>query len=272
MDAMNHRDTINELTGEIMGIPGYKEIFTDKIRVYPCKPFNLAGHLDVKGVHHRHHGRYDGPRYHKNEGAGYDEDKPRVRKFDKRQKRLPVKTGYTPIMNVPRPPGKMGFSGPSAGMNKPGMPGRPYPSMIPTGMGPIPGGANPMAGSFTGKPPIKNSNQSSIGVVGMSMPSNLNPISQMSYASNMRPTMNPMGGNPMGGNPMGGNPMNSMMGMPNPMGNPMSGNPMGGNFMNPMMGMSNQMGNMMPKPSQPTPLQQTGEKKPTNQEPDKKNN
>jgi hypothetical protein len=187
-------------------------------------------------------------------------------------------------MNMPRaPPNKVGGF---PGMGRPGMGPRPNlpftgmipPNLAPTGMGGIP---NPMGGSIAGRPQSKPVGPQT-GVVGMQLPSNLNPLTQMSYVSGMRPQVNPMGGNPMGGNPMGGNPMggNPMggtMGM-NPMGmNPMGGNPMmnnpmaGGSMMNPMMGgkmgippnpMMNPTGMGMGKPFTPATLP-AADKKPT---------
>ena len=136
------------------------------------------------------------------------------------------------------------------------------PNLVPTGMGGAYSGSNPMTGSMAGRPPMKP-NVPPVGMVGMSMPANLNPISQMSFASGMRPAMNP---NPM----MGSNPMGNPMG--NPMINPMGGNQMGGNpMMNPMMMMGGKMGlpmgNQIPNPmgaSKPyAPSFTPADKKPT---------
>jgi hypothetical protein len=188
-----------------------------------------------------------------------------------------IKTGYTPIMNVPRPPGgKMGSypnNVPSAMGKSSGYNNRPYPGMVPpmsmapsgigmTGSNPM--AFNPMMGS---KQLPKPSNQSSTVGIGMQMPANMNPISQMSYASGMRPP-NHMGsmGTLLGGQTMGVNPMMNPMGMSNPMGNPMS-NPMNNPMSNPMSNpMGNPMGNTMIKPFPPTgsvPPQPTDKKPPT---------
>ena len=122
------------------------------------------------------------------------------------QRKPPVKTGYTPIMNMPRLPPKIGGFAGAPGMGRPGMgprPNMPFTGVVPPNLAPTGMGGNPMAGSMGGRPPSKQGPPTT-GVVGMAMPTNLNPISQMSYASGMRPQMNPM----MPGNPMmSGNPM-----------------------------------------------------------------
>lgn len=283
VDPVEKPERILELCGEIEALPEYKNYFdSDGIQLgklqYTAKPFRLMGHLEESSRYQREGAEYSNTHYVKHAFS----DKPN--KFDRerknlvdrpervqnshiqknfQQRRAPVKTGYTPIMNMPRLPAKMGgaFPGAHPGMPRPaGMGPRqniPFtgmmpPSLAPTGMGAPISGSNPMAGSMAGRPPSKP-NVPPTGVVGMPMPSNMNPLTQMSFASGMRPPGNPMGMNPMMGNPMMGNPMMNPMGasktgLPsNPMANPM-GNPM----MNPMMG----------KPF-PTPSFPAADKKPT---------
>jgi hypothetical protein len=210
-------------------------LFFDQLRAHPVGPFSIYGHLDKDGFHHKHH------------YAAKDElrsKKINDQRPNKMGKKLPIRAGYTPFANMPRLPDKMG---------KPPMSSMPF-SLIPAGMGHMPG-ANPMAGSSAGKPPIKMGAQPSMGSLGMSMSPYPNPIAQMSLASNMRSINTPMSGNQMRGNPM----MNPIMGMPNPMSSHMSnpmGNPMGnimGNPMGNLMGnpMSNPMGSPITKPFPP---------------------